>query len=334
MNREYPVLQSDAGAGGLRRRQALTFGVGALAASVGVRAWATVDYPSKPITLVVPFPPGGPADNNARLIARKLGVALGQPIVIENKPGASASIGTEYVARAQPDGYTLLQGTLGTHAINLATMPELRYDPVRDFAPLATTCATTYVLLANPNKPYSNLQELITFSRQHPGAVNMALSGGPGTVNALAGELLQKTAGIQWTAVAYKGNAPALQDLLAGTVDVMLGFPGESLQHVKAGKLRALTVTYGSRLSDYPDVPTVAEAGYKGAEMTAWFGLFAPAKTPKAIVDKLIDELGKVVGDPEMQRATVAMGFLPYAVKGEAFDAIVKRDAAQWRPAR
>ncbi|HEY9207760.1 MAG TPA: tripartite tricarboxylate transporter substrate binding protein [Acidovorax sp.] len=334
MNQKQTLLQSDAGAGGLRRRQALALGVGVLAASTGGRAWATNDYPAKPITLVVPFPPGGPADNNARLIARKLGAALGQSVVIENKPGASASIGTEYVARARADGYTLLQGTLGTHAINLATMPELRYDPVRDFAPLATTCATTYVLLANPDKPYSNLQELIAYSRQRPGAVNMALSGGPGTVNALAGEQLQKAAGIQWTAVAYKGNPPALQDLLAGTVDVMLGFPGESLPHVKAGKLRALAVTYGSRLSDYPDVPTVAEAGYKGAEMTAWFGLFAPAKTPKSIVDKLTHELGKVLNDPEVERATVAMGFLPYAVTGDAFDAIVKRDAAQWRPVR
>lgn len=333
MSIKYTIAVPSASTPTLRRRTFLLLGAGFIVSGVdGMAQSTTSDYPTRPITLVVPFPPGGPVDFNARLVARKLSERLRQPVIIENKPGASASIGTEYVARAKPDGYTLLVGTMGTHALNLATMEDLRYDPVTDFVPLETTFATTYVVLVHPDRPYVTLKELIAYSRKFPGKINMALAGGPGTANALAGEILQKEAGIKWTSVAYKGNAPALQDLLGGTVDMMFGFPGESLPHVKAGKLRALAVTHEQRLAGYAEVPTMAEEGYKGAELTAWIGCFAPARTPKSIVEKLIRELDKVVNDPEVQQATVAAGQLLYTIGGPAFEAIVKRDAAKWRP--
>lgn len=322
-------LQDMPPATALRRRQALALGTAMLATGAGL-ASAADGYPLRAVTLVVPFPPGGPADHAGRLVGRTLSEHLGQPVVIDNRPGASASIGTEHVARAQPDGYTLLLGTLGTHALNLATMPELRYDPVRDFVALAAVCATTYVVLAHPQTPYRTLEQLVAYSQRQPGAVNVALAGGPGTANALAGDLLQKAAAMQWTAIAYKGNAPALKDLLAGTVDVMLGFPGEALAHVRAGRLRALAVTHEKRLADYPDTPTVAEKGYKEAGLTAWFGVFAPANTPKAIVDRLTDSLDRAVNSPQARQALDSAGLLPYPASGPEFERIVQRDALRW----
>jgi len=317
--------------GGRSRRSALAalalgatglLGYGTACAQAGA-------YPSRPVTLIAPFPPGGPADANARLIARKLSDALGQPVVIDNRPGASGSLGTELAARAPKDGYTLLAGTMGTHAINIALQGNLRYDPIKDFIPLHTTVATVNVLLVNADRPYKTLAEFVNFARKNPGRVNYGTAG-PGTGNALAADLFQAAAGVKLTPVAYKGNAPALTDLVAGTLDAMFGYPAESAAFVRNGKLRALAVAHTQRLDMLPEVPTMAEAGIKGAELITWGGIFAPAGTPPDVAKRLTEELARIMQMPDVVDTIKAAGAIPFSVGGQAFADLVQRDLARW----
>ena len=289
--------------------------LGALAALVGVAAIAvaaptcaqTPAYPTKPIRLVVPFPPGGATDIIARAVAQKLSETWGQSIVVDNRPGAGGNIGTELVAKAAPDGYTLEMGTVGTHAINASLYAKIPFDNVKDFAPIILVAGVPNVLEVTPSLPVNSVQELIAYAKANPGKLNFASSGN-GTSIHLSGELFKTMTGVQMTHVPYKGSAPALADLIGGQVQLMFDNLPPSLAQIKAGKLRALAVTSSTRTAALPDIPTVAEAGVPGFEASSWFGLLAPAATPAPIVAKINAEIAKWLATPEAKEKLLAQG--------------------------
>lgn len=268
---------------------------GALATLCGAGARAA-EYPERTIRLVVPFPPGGPTDVVGRIVSAKMSDVIGQQIVIDNKGGAGGNLGTEIVAKARPDGYTLLFGTAATHGINVSLYQHLEYDPVKDFAPIALTGMNPMVLLVPPEMPRTAL-ELIAKLKAEPGKWSYASSGN-GTTNHLAGELFKKRVGIDAMHVPYRGSGPALQDLLAGRVAFMFDSFGTSLEYIKAGKLRALGVMATRRSVADPDVPTMAEAGVPDFVGATWNVVVAPAGTPAAIIDKLNAAVNKALKDP------------------------------------
>jgi tripartite-type tricarboxylate transporter receptor subunit TctC len=255
-------------------------------------------YPTRPLSLVVGFAPGGSADSLARLLAQKLGSALGQPVVVDNKPGAGATIGTAAVAASKPDGYTLLMVTSG-HAGSAALYPKLGYDTLKSFEPVAKVGASPVVIVAPASAPYKNLKDVIEAARKSPGKLNYAAGGGGATTTSLAAEFLKNEAKIDMVMVPYKGSGPALTALLAGEVDLGFDIPSSALPHIRSGKLRALAVTTKTRSSVLPDVPTVAEQGMPGFEVTGWFGVLAPAGTPAAVVARLNKEINAVLSDPQ-----------------------------------
>ena len=270
----------------MQRRQFIAAGVGT-ALSPPLATWAQDIWPSKPIKLIVPFPPGGPTDVMGRTAAKVISDKLGQPFVVENKAGAGGNIGTDAVAKAAADGYTLgmLAGSSLAIAPHLYT--KLPFSVEKDFAPISLAGTSPHVIVVNPNVPFNDLKGLVAYAKANPGKLSYATSG-IGTTNHLATELLQATAGIQLTSVPYKGSSQILPDLLSGTVMMsMESSLATTLQHIKAGKLRAIAVTSSKRSRALPNVPTVAESGYPGFEVEVWFGLVAPAATPRAIVDKL-----------------------------------------------
>ena len=269
--------------------------LGAFAApAVHAQAW-----PARPVSLVVPYPPGGSADILARSVGAKLGERLGQPVVIENKAGAGTAIGAQAVATAAPDGYTLLLGTVSSQAINPA-MNKVGYDPVKDFVAVAPLAAIPFVLVAHPSVPANSVADVVAMAKASPGKVAYA-SAGPGTSNHLAGELLAGSAQVNLVHVPYKGSAPALNDVLAGHVPLMFDLIATALPNVQSGKLKALAVTGRERSALLPNVPTARESGLRDYEVTAWFGVFAPAGTPQAVVSRLNTELTAVLGAPDMQ---------------------------------
>jgi tripartite-type tricarboxylate transporter receptor subunit TctC len=304
----------------------------ALAATFGMAAAAVQaeQYPSRPVTLVVPFPAGGITDNVSRWVARKLSERMGQAVIVENKPGAGGSTAAERTARATPDGYTLFVGTQGTHATDLMLYKDLKYDPIKDFIAIHSIVGAVNVLVVNPSRPYTTVGELIAYAKKNPGKINYA-SSGTGTATHLTAELFQGLAGIHMTHVPYKGSAPALTDLLSGTVDLMFDYPASTQGHIKTGKLRALAVTYGSRLAVLPNVPTIAEAGLPGAESLSWAGIFVPAKTPRAVVDRLTAEMEKIMADPETIQAITGMGGVPFSYSGPKFQAFVASEMTKWQ---
>lgn len=242
-------------------------------------------YPTQPVKLIVAFPPGGGADVSARILAAHLGEQLGQSVVVENVSGAGGTIGTARAAQAAPDGYTLLVGTPSTHGANVAVYPKLSYDPVRDFAPIMLIGSSPLMVLAAPSFQANSVKELVAIARAKPGEINYA-SYGNGSINHLAGELFSSLADIKVSHVPYRGGAPALADLMAGRVHYTLDGTA-SLGHVKSGKVKLLGVTSAKRWSVFPDVPTVAESGVPGFDAITWYGLFAPAATPKPVVELL-----------------------------------------------
>lgn len=271
-----------------------------LAYAAAPQVAAAQEFPSRAMAWVVPFPPGGITDTASRLVAKVMTENLGQSVVIENRPGAGGMIGTEFVARSAPDGHTWIYATQGTMASNPSLYKSLRYDPKKDFIPVRAMMATPTVMVVNADRPYKTVQELVDFAKKNPGKINFA-SAGPGTGTHLSAELFQAIAGIKMTHVPYKGSAPALNDLVGGAVDVMFDYPVSAGPHIRAGKLRALVMTGRTRLSSIPDVPTVSEAGFPGAEMTSWSGIMVPAGTPAPIVKRIADELGKALAHPEVQ---------------------------------
>lgn len=286
-------------------------------------------YPDKPIRMVVPFPAGGTTDILARAVAQKLSESLGQQMIVDNKPGAGGNIGAQEVARAAPDGYTLVMGTVGTHAINPSLYKKMPYDHVKDFAPVSLVASVPNLLVVHPSVPVNSVKELIAYVKANPGKLNFASSGN-GTSIHLSGELFKTMTGVQMTHVPYKGSAPAVTDLLGGQVQLMFDNMPSALPHAKGGKLKPLAVTAAKRFPGTPDIPTIAEAGVPGYEASSWFGVLAPAGTPKEIVNKLSTEIAKALKTPEMTKRLEEQGAQAVGSTPEEFAAHIKAETAKW----
>jgi tripartite-type tricarboxylate transporter receptor subunit TctC len=287
-------------------------------------------YPDKPIKIVIPFAPGGPSDVLGRSIAQKLNVAMGQPVIADNKPGAGTNLAAEYVAKAAPDGYTLLLMMVGTQAINEAIYPKLAYNTVRDFAPITLTAASSLILAAHPSVPAKNLKELVSLVKANPAKFNYGTAGA-GTPLHLGGLLLNNLAGTDLQHVPYKGAAPAMNDVLGGQIQLILAGTPSVLQHIKSGKLNAMGVTSIKRSANAPDVPTIAES-YPGFEVELVYALVAPAGTPKDIVVKLNAEVTKALQDPEMRDKLAGQGFEVRTSTPEQLGNYIKSEISKWAP--
>ena len=288
-------------------------------------------YPNKPVKLVAPSTPGDAPDVIARLVADKLSTALGQQVVVENRPGAGGVVGSEYVAKSAPDGYTLIMGNAGSHGINAAVYAKLPYDIQRDFAPVSQVAVAPNVMVINPAVPASSVGEFIAYAKANPGKLSYA-SGGNGSSAHMSMELFKSMSGVDLQHVPYKGSSPALTDVVSGQVVAFIGNMPPTVPLIKAGKLRALAVTTTSRSALMPELPTIAEAGLPGFETVAWFGVLAPAGTPPEIVNRLSAEIAKIAKSPEMRERLIAMGAEPVGGTPEAFKAVIDRDIAKWKP--
>ena len=287
-------------------------------------------YPAKPIKIVVPFPAGGIADIYARMIGARVGEAWSQPVVIENRTGAGGNIGADAVAKSAPDGYTLVMGSFGTHAVNVSLFSSMPYDPVRDFAPIALVLEAEGLLVVHPSIPAQSVLDLIAYGRAHPGRLTFA-SAGMGTASHLAGELFKTMARVDMTHVPYKGNVPAITDLLAGQTSLLFGTMPTVLPHAKAGKLRALATIGSARSAAAPDLPTVAET-IPGFEVNNWIGLFAPAGTPADIVRKWNTNVNNIMQGAEMKQRLLVEGARFTSNSPEQFGNFVKSEIAKWAP--
>jgi tripartite-type tricarboxylate transporter receptor subunit TctC len=286
-------------------------------------------WPAKPIKWIVPFAPGGTTDILARTIGEKLSVALGQPVIVENKPGAGGGLGADFVAKAAPDGYTILGGTISTNAINASLYKDLPYDPVKDFVPITLIARVPNMLVVNNDVPAKTVAELIALMKKNPGKYTFASSGN-GTSQHLSGELFKSMAGVDMQHVPYKGSPPALQDVMGGSVTMTFDNITTAWPLAKGGKLRALGVTTAKRSPAAPDVPTIAETGVVGYEIGSWQGVFAPANTPAAIVKRLNTEIVKIINTPEVQEKLLLLGAEPVANSSEEFTVFVKAEVVKW----
>ena len=286
-------------------------------------------YPVKPVRLIVPFPPGGPADVLGRLFGQKLSEGWGQPVVVENRSGAGGNIGAEAVAKSAPDGHTLLL-IANSHTINASLYSSLPYDPVRDFTPISQVASYMLVLVTHPSVPAASVAELVALARSRPGQLKYA-SAGNGTMTHLAAEMFRLATGTHMIHVPYKGAAPATSDLLGGQVNLMFNNPVSSFPHVKAGKLRSLAVTGASRLATAPEVPTIAELGYPGFEASTWYGFLGPAGMPKDIVNKAHDDILKVLQLRDVQERLAAQGFDSIGTTADRFGEVLRSDVERWR---
>ena len=300
-----------------------------LAVAFAPLAFAQSTYPTRPIRLIVPFPPAGTTDILARAVAQKLSETWGQQVVVENHPGAGGNIGSDIVAKASPDGYTLLMGTVGTHAINPSLYSKMPYDHVKDFVPVILVAGVPNVLVVNPSLPVKSVRELIDYAKANPGKLNFASSGN-GTSIHLSGELFKTMTGVQMTHVPYKGSSPALTDLMGGQVQLMFDNLPSSLSFIKAGKLRALAVTSSERSATLPELPTLAESGLPGFEASSWFGVLAPAGTPKDIVDKINGAVAAWLATPEAKEKLLSQGALVAGGTPEAFTKHIAAETAKW----
>ena len=286
-------------------------------------------YPNRPIKLIVPFAPGGSADLVGRLLAQQLGESLGQPVVVENKGGASGMLGNEYVAKSAPDGYTLTVGTLGPFAVNQTLFEHVPYDNMRDFAPITLTGISSHILVAHPSVPVTNVNELIALAKEKPGQLTFA-SSGTGNATHLTFELFKARAGIDIVHVPYKGGGPAMADLVGGQVLFSFASMASAVPFVRSGRLRAIAVSGGDRSALFPDVPTVAESGLPGFASEDWQGILAPAKTPPDIVQKLNGEIGRVLVQPAVKAKLQAAGFDPKPSTPEWFAQFIQAETLKW----
>ena len=287
-------------------------------------------YPNKPIRLIAPSTPGDAPDVIARLIALRLSPVLGQPVVVENRPGAGGVIGSEVAAKSAPDGYTLIMGNAGSHGINAAVYSKLPYDIQRDFSPVSQVAIAPNVMVINPAIPAKSVTDFIAYAKSQPGKLSYA-SGGNGSSAHMSMELFKAMSGVDILHVPYKGSSPALTDVMAGQVAVFIGNMPPAAPLIKAGKLRALAVTTKTHSALMPELPTVSEAGLAGYETVAWFGVLAPTGTPPDIVKKLSTEIGKIARSPEMREKLLAMGAEPIGGTPEAFKAVIDSDIAKWK---
>ena len=287
------------------------------------------DYPSKPIRLIVPYPAGGTTDILARLCAIQLGQRLKQTVVVENRAGASGAIGSAEVARAAPDGYTLLMATASSHGINSAVYKKLPYDAVKDFAPVTMVASTPNIIVVNPSVPAKDLKELIALAKSQPGKLNFGSTSLGGSPH-MSAELLKMMARVDMVHVPYKGAAPMLSDLLGGQIQIGFDNLPSTINFVRTGKVRAIAVTTPQRWPGAPDIPTVAESGLPGYEVSGWFGLLAPAGTPKAILDTLQQTVAAAVKDPEVAKHMLELGAQPIANSPDVFAAQIKFEVEKW----
>ncbi|MGQ0752147.1 MAG: Bug family tripartite tricarboxylate transporter substrate binding protein [Betaproteobacteria bacterium] len=284
-------------------------------------------YPTRPVRIVVPFGAGGPSDLLARTVAQKMSESLGQQVITENRGGANGVVGVEAVARSAPDGYTLVLGTTGTHGINASLVPKLPYDTVRDFAPIARLGISNYVLVAHPSLPVRTVKELLQLAKARPGELTWGAGGG---VTQLAAELFKHSAGINVIVVPYKGNAPAVTATMSGEVSLIFGGIAQAAKLVEAGRLRAIAVSGAQRSPALPKVPTVAESGVPGFEAGSWYGLLAPAATPRAIVERLNREVLRVLKLPDVRNRLLAEAFDIPLDTPESFAAHIRADVPKW----
>jgi tripartite-type tricarboxylate transporter receptor subunit TctC len=312
---------------------ALAFGSVLPSSALAQGAW-----PTKPVRLVVPFAAGGTTDILARAVAQELTKSLGQAFVVDNKPGAGGNIGADLVAKAAPDGYTILMGTVGTQAINKSLYAKMPYDPQKDFQPITLVAGVPNVMVVNAEKAaarhIASVQDFIRYAKANPGKLNMASSGN-GTSIHLAGELFKTMTGVYMTHFPFQGSNPALFSLLAGDMDVMFDNLPSAMNHIKSGKLKALAVTSAARSAALPDVPTVEEAGgpaLKGFEASSWFGLLAPAGTPMDIVNRIQRETAKALATPAMKERLQAQGAIPSGNTPAQFAQLIDREIRKWAP--
>ncbi len=315
------------------RRRVLSSAGAVLAASVAApAAWAQANtaaaWPSRPVRIVVPFAASGPADNYARFVAQRLQDALGQSFVVDNRPGGGGVIGTDFAAKAAPDGYTLMVMS-NAHTVNESLIPTKPYNLVRDFVPIAPINSSDLVLVANPAVPANTLREFMALAKAKPGKFNYA-SSGPGTPYHMAGELFKAMAGLFIVHVPYKGSAAARTDVVGGQVDVMFDAVTTMAEFVKAGKVKALATTGKTRSAALPDVPTMDEAGLKGYESTIWLGLMAPKGTPDAVVTRLNEEVSKMGNNPQVRQAWARQGAVPLVQSPAEFGRYVQADIVKW----
>ncbi len=305
---------------------------GSLAAVVAAAAVAqaqTTGYPNKPVRWVVPFPPGGSADIMGRMIGQDLARALGQQVVIENRAGASAIVGSEYVAKSPADGYTLLQANVSQMTIHPSLYPRLPYDPLKDFAPVTVLGIVTSVMVTTPSLPVTSVRDLVALAKKRPGQLNFT-SSGAGSSTHLTGELLKQRAGIAMAHINYKGSGPALTDVMAGFVEIMFENLPSALPFINANKLKVLAVTGKDRSPVLKSVPTLAESGFPGFDMVSWQALVAPAGTPKGVVDRLNTEVAKVLKTPEMKEKMTGLGTDVVANSPEQFAQYLREETAKW----
>jgi len=309
-------------------RRAVLAGMVGLAAAAPRRRALAETYPDRPITLVVPFAPGGSTDILARIVAEHLRPALGQPIIVENRSGASGNIGTASVARAAPDGYTIVFNTMSVHTMNQALFAAMQFDGVKDFSPIALLAYVTNTMVVHPSVPAATVAEFIAYARQNPGRINYA-SAGPGSTNHLCAALFEKMAGVKMVHVPYRGGAPAVADTVGGQTQLFFTAGTQSLEHVKAGRLRLLAVTEGRRSALLPDVPTVAET-LPGYEMAVWYGAYGPAGMPADAVARLNGEINRILFLPDVKKRMDDIAVEVARSTPEELDAITERDAQKW----
>jgi tripartite-type tricarboxylate transporter receptor subunit TctC len=313
----------------ITRRRVVGLALAAAASLVPGLALAQ-QYPSRPVRMIVPFPPGGTTDIFARLIGEKLSQSLGQQFVIENRGGAGGNIGADAVAKAEPDGYTLVMGTVGTHAINASLYARMPYDALNDFVPVAYAAGVPNLMVVNPkNVKATTVQEFIAEAKASARKFNMASSGN-GTSIHLSGELFKQLTGIEMPHVPYRGSGPAVNDLVGGQVDIMFDNLPSSIEQAKAGNLRALAVTSPQRSPAMPDIPTIAESGFPGFDATSWFAIFAPKGTPREIVTKLNEEVRKALATPDLQKRFAELGGEIKSMSPEELGAYVKAENEKW----
>jgi len=308
--------------------RAATAALALLTCSAGP-ALAAEDYPNKPIRMVVAFVPGGGTDIMGRLAAKGISDVLGANVVVENRAGGGGAVGTGIVASAAPDGYTLITGGTGAHAINPALYAKLPYKSPDDFAAVSLVATSPYLMLVNKDFPAKTVQEFIEVAKQKPGGISMASSGNGGMPH-LAGELFQLMTGTDLLHVPYKGTGAVFPDLIAGRVQVTFADIAAAYPHIQAGSVRVLGITSPQRSPSYPDIPTIAEAGVPGYDAVGWFGTFAPAGTPKPIVDKLSQAIATFVKQPEVKKNMETLGAEPVGSSPEDFDKVLRADIARW----
>ena len=312
-------------------RLSRVFALGICIAGLSVAPAALAQaYPIKPVRVVVPYPPGGVGDTTMRAIAQQLSESLGQPFVIDNKPGASQMIGADAVAKAAPDGYTLFLGSVTSLAINVSSQKKMPYDPVKDFAPVSMLYFSPMYLVVNPAVPAQSVKELVALAKAQPGKLSFASIGQGGSIH-LAGEMFKSMAGVDITHIPYKGSGPALTDIIGGQVSLMFDAGVSALPQVRAGKLRALAITTAKRVDSTPELPTVAEAGgLPNYEATLWFGLVAPAATPRDIVNRLSQELAKILRQPALQARFANLGVEFSASSPDEFATYIRAETLKW----